>query len=105
MTDDQQLLTERDRGGRAQRLLADPLIADAFAAVRADCDELFRTSSPTDDATRRWARLKLAAVTQVEELLRHHIDTGRLASSTLEEMKSRARRVADTAMSKIRSVA
>lgn len=94
MEDEHKLLREQDRGARAERLLSDPLVVEAFAAIRADCDELFRTSKPTDDETRRIARLKLAAVDQVEEMFKHHLNTGKLAKTQLERLKATLKRVA-----------
>jgi len=75
------------RGLRAQALLADPLVADAFAALDSHCIEEWRRAGPRDVETRErlWLMLKLT-----ERLKQHFaslVEDGRLAGERIAALE------------------
>ena len=92
-------IAETDRAARAKRLLEDTLFKAAIEAVK---DSIWRdfagsSSGVAGDEARRNARTGLDVLDQILGKLRHHVQTGRLASEQLgmlakvkERLKRRA---------------
>lgn len=80
------LREEKERGARAQRLLDDPLIEDAFETVKKSIHATFDSiENPThDDLMRLYMMNK--AVDKVKGVLERHVRTGEMAVKTLTNL-------------------
>ena len=80
------LREEKERGARAQRLLDDPLIEDAFETVKKSIHATFDSiETPThDDLMRLYMMNK--AVDKVKGVLERHVRTGEMAVKTLTNL-------------------
>lgn len=84
--------SEMARGERAQAILDDPLVGEAFAAIERECLAEWR-SAPARDVEGRerlWLMLKLC-----ERLKAHFerlIDSGKLAGERLAQLEKERRR-------------
>jgi hypothetical protein len=74
-----------DRGIKAQRLLEDPLLREAFALAEQSILNLFR--SAPDDATAIRSKQLLTALTLVKRALEQAISDGKIAEHALEDQK------------------
>lgn len=93
MEDEQKLRFEQDRGHRAARILEDEIFVEAIATVKARAHDLFKNADPHDTDALQMARVTLSCVEAVEQQIIRHMNTGKLAKSTLEriqEFKDRA---------------
>ncbi len=57
------------RARRAQQLLSDPLLVEAFAVIEEECIGAFRGSEPGDSAGRERAYLRLGLLDEIKEQL------------------------------------
>lgn len=80
------------RGDRAEQLLKNDLLQDAFRAVVDDAWHEFRTARPEDEKALYMARLKYEAVQGVILTLSTHIETGKLAKNRLQQWTDKAKR-------------
>jgi hypothetical protein len=83
--------TEISRGHNAARLLADPLIAEAFDAIRAEYIAAWE-NAPVRDAEGReriWAHLQ--ALGKVREHLSTVVTTGKMAEKQRDDMRGKRR--------------
>jgi hypothetical protein len=83
--------TEIARGHNAARLLADPLIAEAFDAIRAEYIAAWE-NAPVRDAEGReriWAHLQ--ALGKVREHLSTVVTTGKMAEKQRDDMRGKRR--------------
>ena len=92
-------ISETNRAARAGRLLEDDLFKGAVEAVKDRIWREFANSPPgvEGDEARRNGRMGLAVLDQILGQLRHHVQTGRLATEQLgmlakvrEKLKRRA---------------
>lgn len=89
MEDEQKLRVEQDRGHRAQRILEDEIFTDAVAAVKENAHNLFKAADPQDLEALQTARITLSCMEAVEKQLVHHMNTGKMAKTTLERIRAR----------------
>ena len=84
------LEAEINRGQKAAQLLAEPLIAEAFAVFAKEIQERW-TQSPARDADgREKLYLMLKASERVEAHLRSIIETGKIAEASLKQRAAQA---------------
>ena len=82
------------RGFEAQRLLENPLLADAFKAIEAAILNKLKTCDVGARDMQRDLVVTLQIVTKVQDQLKTHIQTGRLAEIAKQEsLGQRLRRV------------
>jgi hypothetical protein len=91
MTPDRELQAQIDRAEHAHRLLNDQLLQDALAAIRADLVQQWVDCPVRDEKGKEicWQLMKTA--TMFENLLRGHIETGKLAQVNLKAFDGRNR--------------
>lgn len=83
MSDELKLANENDRGARAETLLKDDLLQEAFNTLKNQYkDEIFKTSI-TDDEGRKHLWLSYNTIQKVEEHLQEIMLTGKLANEQL----------------------
>lgn len=83
MSDELKLANENDRGARAETLLKDDLLQEAFNTLKNQYkDEIFKTSI-TDDDGRKHLWLSYNTIQKVEEHLQEIMLTGKLANEQL----------------------
>jgi hypothetical protein len=80
------LEAERQRGEEARRLLAHPLLAEAFAAIDADLRRRWEASGDGESAARERLWLALRLLGRLRGALAEVLETGRLAAVQLDEM-------------------
>lgn len=78
------------RGDNAKRLLEEPILVEAFEAVRADLQAKIFATLPSQSAERETLYLCALMLAKVKFEIEHHVTTGNLARATLAE---RAKRV------------
>ena len=91
-------MTEQDiaRGERAQALLDNDLLNEAFGKIRSNLHEQFEKSSAKDTEGREEAWKMLKVISEVERHLKSVIHTGKLAKAEKEmesEKQARLKRV------------
>lgn len=74
------LSADIDRGERARRLLEEPLLKEAFEAVRNRIISDWQRCDPEDAARGQSLRRDLEAAARIEAQLRSVITTGRMAA-------------------------
>lgn len=84
------LEAEIQRGQKAAQLLAEPLIADAFAAFAREVQERWTQSPARDVEGREKLYLMLKASERVETHLRSLIESGKIAEATLKQRVAQA---------------
>lgn len=67
------------RGQRAEQLLADPILNEAFEAVKKELFDAWATTPARDTDAREWLWMLLQASTRFESIFRGIVDTGKLA--------------------------
>lgn len=80
---------ELHRAQRAKQIIEDELFVAAVEATKERIWDDFAKSKLQDDVTRRDARISLHVLDGILKNLRHHMETGKLASATLKEVKQR----------------
>lgn len=81
------------RGAEAEALLANPMLADAFAKVASDITNRWATTDAGDTAARERLYLKLQVVHEVREQLRVAAAGGTFEKTRLERLATAANRV------------
>lgn len=77
------------RATRAKQILEDELFKAAVDAVRAKLHDGFAKSRIDDDGLRKQARIGLSLLDTILNDLDYHIQTGKLAKASLEEVEQR----------------
>lgn len=84
------------RGDNAKRLLEDPLLVEAFLAVREDLKSKLFNTLPSQAAEREKLYLCARLLEMVEQEITHHVQTGQIAKASLaERVKGTIRRAAE----------
>jgi len=93
MTDEIGLMMDVERGARAERLLGDELLAEAFTALEADYVAAWRTSAArdSDGRERLWQALQIVGL--VKAHLNGLVSGGRLAQRQLDDIATRGEAV------------
>jgi len=78
-----------DRGAKAQRLLADPLIGEAFDAVRAAIHSRWEQTPLRDTEGAHELKLMIKLLGDVRAVFEHAVTDGKLAAAELERINSR----------------
>jgi hypothetical protein len=81
------------RGERARQLLKDPMIQDFLKELRETIYHNIRTSHFKDKEEREDLYKILQVTDRFEGLFNRHINTGKLASSKLDQLKERFTKV------------
>lgn len=83
------LEAERQRGEEARRLLAHPLLTEAFATIEGDLRRRWEASGDDETEARERLWLMLRLLGRVRGLLAEVLETGRLAEAQLDEIAMR----------------
>jgi len=86
MDQEQQAIAEGDRALKAKTLLENPLLRNAFDDLRSDFRKAWEDSSDQDAEGRERLFLALKILNKVEKSLEEHVQTGKLAARTLEDI-------------------
>ena len=78
-------LTEVKRGEEAERLLANPLMVEAFEKTRGSILEAMNKSAFGDQSTHHHLVIALQLLSQIEKALRDTATTGKMAGIQLEK--------------------
>jgi hypothetical protein len=91
MTDEWALNKAAERGARAQRLLDDDLLKDAFVTLDRDYTKAWRETAArdTDARERLWQAVQVVA--KVRDHLTHLVNGGKLAQREMNEIAGRRR--------------
>ncbi len=91
MTDELALNKAAERGARAQRLLDDDLLKDAFVTLDRDYTKAWRETAArdTDARERLWQAVQVVA--KVRDHLTHLVNGGKLAQREMNEIAGRRR--------------
>jgi hypothetical protein len=76
------------RGNEAARILSEPLLVEAFDAIRADLVAKLVETNWRQRGARESIYQQLKAMDNVEAQLRFHVDNGRVARSWLENYRA-----------------
>lgn len=87
MTDEGKLRAELDRANRAKRIVEDDLFTEAVESIRNALYRSFAESKLDDDDTRRCARIGVGLLDRLVGDIRYHIETGKLAGKTLDQLE------------------
>ena len=87
--DEHKLLRERDRGKRAEILLKDELLIEAFAAVEAALLAKIKDSKAEQGALREDAWRSLKLLEKVNAALVSHIRSGKFAAADLDVIEKK----------------
>lgn len=79
---------EQRRGEEARRLLEDPLMAEAFAAVENGLRRQWEATADDETAAREQLWLMLKLLRRVRSLLVEALETGRLAEAQLAAIEA-----------------
>lgn len=92
------LATDLDRAQRAQALWGHPMLQEALGAIRADIqrsfEQLSRSGVHAPD-TYQMLGQKYRCLLEFEGHLKEHMETGKIATSVLEQLQSRRRLLGD----------
>lgn len=92
MTDEIKLTAQRERASRAQRLLDDDMLKDAFRGLKDQYSgDLLSTTVDQQDARER-LYLAYRVVVEVERHLTNIVNTGKLAEADLRQLEQTAAR-------------
>lgn len=78
---------EMERGAKAERLLADPLLKEAFSLVENHILGIFKSAPIRDDEGIVKAKQLLHSLSLVKSALEQAVREGKIAAFTLEEQK------------------
>lgn len=86
MADESQLHRDKDRGAKAERLLADDMLVEAFRTLREAYEAAWRTSEArdTDGRERLWQAVQI--VGKVESHLRSVAANGKAAQKEIDDI-------------------
>lgn len=79
---------ERRRGEQARRLLEEPLLVEAFAAVEGALRQQWETTEDAEEAVRERAWLMLKLLRRVRAGLAEVMETGRLSERQLAALEA-----------------
>lgn len=82
---EEKLRQDLDRGARAERLLKEELLQEAFSLVENHIMEMFRHASLRDDEGVLKSKQLLHALTLVRRALEQAVTDGKVAANLLEE--------------------
>lgn len=82
---------QKSRGERAQALLDNPLLNEAFDAVDATLVSIWREAKTVD--VREQAHIAVKLLPQIRQVIEAHVKEGELARKKLEEMVKPKRRI------------
>jgi hypothetical protein len=80
------LIAQQNRGAVADAELK--VTGDSFKALRAEYGKAWENSDPRDTAGREKLWLATTILTKVEEALRAHVSTGKIAQQQLDALRS-----------------
>lgn len=81
-----QLEREARMGEQAEGVLNHPMLKTWFTSRKASLFYSFTNTNATDDEGRRLIWLKMQVVDELELDLREHVETGKMAKSTLKRI-------------------
>lgn len=73
------------RGDAARRIMDEPVVKEALAAIRSEIVEMWSKTAPTDDKGREWIWRHLKAAEKFELLLKAYIETGKFEAGLIEQ--------------------
>ena len=85
--DERRAHDELHRAQRAKQIIEDEFFVAAVEAIRKKLLDGFAKSRIEDDEIRRQARVGLSILDAILDDLGRHIETGKLASATLQDVK------------------
>lgn len=91
MTDESKARTQMDRGQRAERVLNDPLVKEAFDKIRDEIVEAWENSDADDDRGRHNAYLLQRLLRNFESQFKQIVRTGEAAKRELLEIEKESR--------------
>ncbi|MBY4947007.1 hypothetical protein K6V92_10290 [Cupriavidus respiraculi] len=86
---DDQIRDEIARAEQAKRILEDPMVVDAFAAIKRGVVEAWEATDGRDVEAREYLHRFLKAFGRLEAVFVHHIQTGELAQHLLAQEAER----------------
>lgn len=92
MTDESKLLTQRNRGARAEALLDNDLLTEAFDKTEETLMALWRESAPDDTGGRERIYMGQRMLQNVKNHITQIVSTGRAAEKELIRMKKQSMR-------------
>ena len=92
MDEESQLAAEMARGARAKAILESSIYQEAVEAVEAKIVADWKKSPIRDNEGQTALRLKLQCLEQIKGYLKEAMETGKLASQTIEEKRNIAQR-------------
>lgn len=102
---EQQLIRESARGGKARAWLESEITKEVFAVLEADTLEKWKASPIRDDEGQRILRLKWQVLQEMKTHVTDIAQTGKMAAQTLEHERTLAQRMKDAARGIFRKVA
>lgn len=91
MTDESKARTQMDRGERAERILAEPLVKEAFEKIEAEIIEAWKNSAADDERGRENAFLLQRLLRNFREHFEQWVRTGEAAKRELLEIEKQSR--------------
>lgn len=76
------------KGRRAEQLLGDPVMAEAFQKIENDCVNRWRTAGDAAQREQQW--MLLTALEEVKRMLRSFADNGHMADLQLKRRKGQS---------------
>ena len=96
IAEEQQLRHEADRGRRAQDLMSDELMVEAFNTIRTRLTTEWADSPARDHEGREKIWLMLKSLNAVEVHLRTTLETGQMAQTQLNQLRQAMQKVQET---------
>lgn len=90
---EQQLIRETARGGKARTWLDSEITKEVFAVLEADTLDKWKTSPIRDEEGQRVLRLKWQVIQEMRKHVTDIAQTGKMAETTLAHERSLAERV------------
>jgi phosphoribosylaminoimidazole-succinocarboxamide synthase len=79
---------EANRGEEASRLLENPLLKNAFAAIKAEAVRQWDATGAKAGEEREWIWRHYKVIANVENILRGYVESGRIARMQLQEKET-----------------
>ena len=92
MTDEFTLRREADRAAKANALLSDELLAEAFTTLRAEYIRAWEATAARDQDARERLWTATTVLTKVRGHLETMISDGKIASAQLADLEAKAKR-------------
>jgi len=83
---------ESNRAAEATHLLENPLLKDAFAAIKAEAVRQWDATGAKAGDEREWIWRHYKVISNVENILRGYVESGRIAQMRLQEKETLAQR-------------